>query len=405
MQIFPFRTETFISREVEALRAAGITVITLANQVPPLDSLDDESLRLCSTTCYVFPLTVLRILQIVYAHLWWLLHNFTGYLSCIQILMQEESLDRAIYLRNIKHFAGAVYLAHVIHKQNIQHIHAHYAINAATMALVIATLLNIPFSMTIHNIIFTDRTLMRTKLARAQSIVCISAYSRDALVKEYPDVTNLANKMPIIHCGIHANDFQIARNRKRDASVFVVMTACQLVERKGVRYLLEACGLLYQSGRTFRCIVAGDGEDRTILESLAEELGIAHLVEFVGTYTQKEMLEYFAQSDIFVLPCVVAKDGDRDGIPIVLMEAMAAGVPVISTRVSGIPALIVDNQNGHLVDEKDSEALAAVIQQHMDGAIVRERQIVAARMTIEGQFNMENSTALLIAEFNRKAPV
>jgi len=397
MQIFPFRTETFISREIDAIRATEIDVITLANQRP-----SDESLNSNATTEYLFPLTIPRIFKILFTHIWWLVRNFSAYVHCLRLLMQEESSDRSIWLRNAKHFTGAVYFAYIIRNRDVQHIHAHYAINAATMALMMSTLLDIPFSMTIHNIIFTDRLLMCPKLEDAKFIACISEYSRNALLSDYPNVKNLANKMIVIHCGIHADDFHVERKHNTHDGEFVIMTACQLVERKGVRYLIEACHILYQRGKQFRCIIAGSGEDYHLLKTRVSELGIDHLIEFVGVYTQTELLDYFSIANIFALPCIVSEDGDRDGIPIVLMEAMAAGVPVVSTRVSGIPELIIDGQNGHLIDERDSIALADIIQKHMDGEIDLVEQIDVARTTILNSFNMDKSVSELISCFDGK---
>lgn len=399
MQIFPFRTETFISREVEALRASGIEVITLSNQMPGLESLETATHALCSTTYYVFPLTIVRLMQILLAHIWWLVRHPPTYSRCIRLLMQEESKDRSIWLRNIKHFLGAPYLAYMIRNRNIQHIHAHYAINASTMALVIAILLDIPFSMTIHNIIFTDRTLMRVKLEQAEAIVCISDYSRNAILREYQNIPNLDKKMSIVHCGIHVDDFKVTRASEREPSIFTIMTACQLTERKGVQYLIEACYHLFQAGQKFRCIIAGDGEEREMLEKQVRDYHIEHVVEFVGTYTQQEMKEYFAKSDVFILPCAVAENGDRDGIPIVLMEAMASGIPVISTLVSGIPELIMDGQNGHLVEEKNAVALAMVVQKYMNHEVDLDNQVIKARATIVDEFNMQKSITRLSSLF------
>lgn len=401
VQIFPYRTETFISREVIALRKAGFNVITLANHAPKKDSINSDDWHLRENTAYVFPIGLQRVFMIIFAHLMWIITHFSAYIAALRHLLSEESQNPRVWLRNIMHFVGGVYLAWTIRNKGIEHLHAHYAINAASMALFMSILLEIPFSMTIHNIFFTDNLLMESKLDRAKFIACISGYSRDYLLNKYPEIKILGEKMQIIHCGIPLEKFPFLKSGINPHNPLQIFCACQLVERKGVRFLIEACNKLKQDNISFRCIIAGNGKELSTLKSLVLSFGLNEHIDFVGTYTQEDLLHYFEESVMFVLPCVVAQNGDRDGIPVVLMEAMAVGVPVISTHVSGIPELIESGENGLLVEQKDSEALAEAIKTLLYNPELRHILSQSAYTKVYAEYNMEITIQQLIQQFNK----
>lgn len=403
VQIFPYRTETFISREVKALSARGLNVITVANHAPDMDSISPEDMPLREQTDYVFPINPRRLLMIIFAHLTWIITNFPAYVYAMRLLFSEESKQPKVWLRNLMHFVGGVYLAWIVRKRGIQHLHAHYAINAASMALFMSILLDIPFSMTVHNILFTDRLLMKAKLKRAKFIACISHYSRDYILAEYLSIENLADKMPIVRCGLPLENFFLLKDSTELQNPPQILCASQLVERKGVRYLIEACNILKDDGYNFHCRIAGNGEELSALKNLAESLGLRENIEFVGTYTLDDLLRYFKEADILVLPCVVAQNGDRDGIPIVLMEAMAVGVPVISTSVSGIPELIESGHDGLLVEEKDAQSLAEAIKTLLQNPDLRTQFSQNAYTKIHDEYNMDISVQKLIDLFGRGA--
>ena len=299
------------------------------------------------------------------------------------------------------HFQGAVYITYRIRNVEIDHFHAHFSNNATSLAMFMSILLYIPFSFTVHNNIFVDRLLLPAKLRNAKFIVCISKYSRDALLTDYSDNESTARKTHIIHCGIDPTGFPIKQDYSVKSKVPTILSASQLVERKGTLYLIEACAILKSRGFSFRCMIAGDGKEREFLELRVKELDLSPHVQFTGVYSQAELGTLFEKADIFVLPCIVASTGDRDGIPVVLMEAMQAGLPVISTGVSGISELIYSEHNGILVSEKDASSLADSIQHCLENQKLRQHLGKNAHETIVQDFNLQKTIQTLVTIYEK----
>ncbi len=396
MQFFPYLTETFIYREVLALREHGLNIRTVANRYPAGQDLPPDVAHLKDSTVYIFPLTLTTLVQMIFAHCFWLFTRPRRYLEALRMLVTEDSRRPRIWLRNGMHFAGGTYLAWRLRKQGIGHAHAHFSTNAASLACFAAHFLDIPFSMTVHNELFIERLLLPAKLQRASFIACISDYSRRAVLRDYPDLP-LEHKLKIIHCGITPPAF--ALEQRTSHAVPLILSASQLVERKGILYLVEACAILKGRGLSFRCRIAGDGSQRPVLEAAIQRLGLTQEVELTGRYVQSQMRELFAEADVFVLPCITTGSGEVDGIPVALMEAMAAGISVISTPVSGIPELIESGVNGLLVAEKDALTLADAMQRLLTDPALREALIPAAKARISNEFNSQRAARELAALF------
>ncbi len=396
MQFFPYLTETFIYREALALRELGLDIITVANRPPNPDQLPPDVSHLPQTTRYIFPLTVRKLLEMLFAHLVFCIRRPGAYVHALRILLGEESRHPRIWLRNIMHFAGAGYLAWILRQDSIDHLHAPFSTNAASLALFASILIDCPCSMTIHNEIFIERLLLPAKLRHAQFIACISDYSRQALMEDYPDLT-LHDKFTIVRCGLDPDDFQIVPHKRHTPPV--ILSASQLVERKGIAYLIAACGILKRRNVPFRCTIAGDGDERANLEALVMELELTGDIHFTGRYSQEDIHALFSDADVFVLPCIVTPHGDRDGIPVVLMEAMAAGLPVVSTTISGISELIQAEVNGLLVEEQNPKTLADAIERLLSDESLCQRLTTRARATVEGEFNIHNTSQRLAKLF------
>lgn len=372
-----------------ALRDRGILVSTVANRPPQPEDLPEDVAYLMDDTLYIFPLNLKKLLVMFYAQIFFALLYPRRYWQAWQILLSENSSQGRIWLRNFMHFAGGTYLAWQLRHEGLSQVHAHFSTNAASLACFVAVLLNIDFSITIHNEIFVERLLLPAKLHHAKFIVFISDYSRRSILQEFPEIEG---KSHIVHCGILPQSIHIERH-----SIPTILSAAQLVQRKGMDYLLKSCQILNQRGFHFHCIIAGDGEERPKLEAMASEN-----VVFLGRYQQKDLAEIFAKADIFVLACVTSENGDRDGIPVVLMEAMAAGLPVISSSVSGIPELISDDVDGLLLAEKDAEALADAIMRLFSDDVLYERLRAAAKAKIASEFSIETSSRELAVLFGGK---
>lgn len=394
-QFFPYLTETFVYREVMALRENGFNVVTLANRTPDEKHLSAESKPLMASTSYVFPL---RWLPFLFAHLYFLArypHRYAG--TLIRLMAQTgESWDNR--KRTLGHFAGGVYLARQAQRQGVTHIHAHFSVNAATIGLAISRLLNIGYSFTVHNNIFTDRLVLREKLKSADFIISISEYSRDFLLEFAPNIPNLRDKFRIIRCGISPKSFTPERPTEPAATPHVVYLS-SLAERKGMPVLVEACRILRERGRDFRCTIAGGGEQWFLLQDMLAKHDLLDVVTTPGRYLQEEIRDYLNSADVFVLPCVTARNGDIDGIPVALMEAMAMQVPVISTTVSGVPELIEDGVSGLLVEERNPEQLADAIERILDDPQLAAQMGENGRARVCQAFNLDLITHQLVELF------
>ncbi|RME41108.1 MAG: colanic acid biosynthesis glycosyltransferase WcaL, partial [Caldilineae bacterium] len=331
--------------------------------------------------------------------LYFLLTRPRRYLSTFFLLLTHPGESLHNRLRTFMHFGGAVFLAMQIRRQNIRHIHAHFSVNAATMALVIARLLGISFSFTAHNNFFTDKIVLKEKLRAAKFILAISEYNREYLLKLLPE-EGLRDKFHIVHCGVSPADF-CPPAEKPVNNPPLIFSVSHLTERKGFPVLVEACRLLSERGVPFACLIGGDGAQRPLLEEMIARYGLQEQVKLLGVIFQEDLRQYLCRADIFALPCQVAQNGDMDGIPVALMEAMAMELPVVSTRISGIPELVTDGHDGLLVEQKDPVALADALQRLLTDPALRHRLGKRARQKIVQSFDVDKSAARLAQIFHR----
>jgi colanic acid/amylovoran biosynthesis glycosyltransferase len=396
-QHFPVLTETFVYREITALRKLGVEIVPLANRTVSRDMLPKEAQPFLDETISVFPLAYFSIF---WAHVYFAFRFPRCYLRMWLTLLREPSRSPRIWLRNIAHVVGATLLAYRIRNQGIDHIHAHFSNNSASLAMHIATLLHISFSFTVHNNHFTDRLLLKEKYQRASFMAVISHYSRDALYQMVDVPEPLRKKAHIVRCGVSPYDFS-PKPLGDKGEPFTILFASQLAPRKGAAYLVQACKLLVEKGYHFRCIIAGDGIQRMPLEQLVVDCNLQGKITFHGRYFQEEFQDLLQLADVFVLPCCVTSNGDIDGIPVVLMEAMSSQIPVISTTVSGIVELIDDMVSGLLVAQKDAHSLGLAIERLMLDNTLRHQLAVGGREKIIAEFNIDHTAQQLHALFKQ----
>jgi len=395
-QSFPALTQTFIYREVFGLERKGFRVAAFAIWKPAKDKLSQESRHLVDSSSYVFPISWPRFLG---THLYFLFTRPIKYIGTLFFVLARKGENARNRLRAFFHFCEAVYLSKKMQSQHIRHIHAHFTIGAATIALVVSRLLDISFSFTAHNIFFTDRVVLKEKIREARFISAISEFTRQFLTSLVPD-DNIDGKIHIVHCGLSPSDFSPPNPRPAN-DVPVLLFVAQLAERKGAPILVEACRILAERGVSFRCVIVGDGPQKALVEQLVEQYALQEVVELAGVVFQEHLKEYLNRADVFVLPCMIASNGDMDGIPVSLMEAMAMEIATVSTYVSGIPELIEDGQSGLLVKEKDAEALADALQRLLEDDELRTRLGKNGRQKVMEEFNIDKSAAQLATLFER----
>jgi len=279
-----------------------------------------------------------------------------------------------------------------------ERIHAHWATYPSTAAMVLADNLDIPFGFTCHaHDIFLQDHLLKLKIKRADIPVTISDFNIAFLEKRLGD---LPKKPKIVHCGVDIDEFAYQRDERRANSIVAVG---RLDEIKGFDHLIHACARLKKKGIDVTCDVIGEGEQRSMLERLISNFGLEHNVRLLGVMSQDEVRRRIQEAEIFALPSIPDRNGNMDGIPVALMEAMALGTPVISTRVSGIPELIEHQQTGWMCEPKDVDGLASGLEMLLSDADLRDRLAAAARKRIEDDFDCRKEAGKLLQLFEAAA--
>ncbi|HKF55886.1 MAG TPA: glycosyltransferase, partial [Blastocatellia bacterium] len=297
------------------------------------------------------------------------------------------------------HFFEAAYLVDVLSRSPADHLHAHFASTPTRVALFAHRLSGIPYTFTAHakDIFVSDLEAFRVKFEGARAVVTCTQYNRDFLSKQFGPLCD--GKLHCIYHGLDISQFKFSLSRRDEAGEPVILSVARLVEKKGLEDLIIAADILRRRGRTFKVEIIGSGPLRDPLKAHAQRLGLADRVSLVGAQAHDAVCRAYQRASVFVLPCIVASNGDRDGIPNVLLEAMASGVPVVSTPVSGIPELIESGVNGILVPQHDARSLADAIEGLLASRELSERLVRAATTKLDSSFSLEASAEQLLAVF------
>lgn len=298
------------------------------------------------------------------------------------------------------HFALACRWAAALRADPPAHIHSQWIHSAGTVAMYGAWLLDRPFSFTGHAAdLFRNRQALATKIARAEFIVCISEFHRQF----YLENGARPEQLFVAYCGIDTSHFT-PRRRLRDRSrPYHILSSGRLVEKKGFPDLIRACAILRDRGLDFRCTIAGSGPDEAALRAQIRAAGLEDLVTLTGeALKQEDIPDFMAMGDVYTLPCVWASDNDVDGLPQMLMEAMACGLPAVSTRLVGIPDLIRDGETGLLIESEDPEALAdALMRLEADDGLADCLSEAGYRHLVD-KFDIDRCLDPLIERFRAK---
>jgi colanic acid/amylovoran biosynthesis glycosyltransferase len=300
----------------------------------------------------------------------------------------------------LAHFVAACHWARGLRNQPVSHIHSQWIHSGGTVGMYGAWLLGASFSFTGHAAdLFRDRAALRDKIRRAKFIICISEFHRRFFLEEGAR----PEQLHVAYCGIDVEQMAPRREPRPDGAPFTILSSGRLVEKKGFDRLIDACGILRQRGREFRCVIAGDGPLLESLQQRIEQQGLQSLVEMAGKPLKQEDIPAFMHNgDLYALACVWAPDCDVDGLPQMLMEAMACGLPAVSTDLVGIPDLIEDGRTGLLVPAEDVEALAGALERLMDGAGLRQRLAAAGRQRVLEAFDIQTSLEPLLRLFRER---
>lgn len=290
----------------------------------------------------------------------------------------------------------AINLAIALQNRNIRHLHVHFASTPTSVARLASAITGIPYSFTAHAVdIFVDTVDddLRTKFAQAHHAVTISAYNLRFLRRRFPDVTS---RLHLVRNGLELDRFPYRDPRPIGATVRVAAVG-RLVEKKGFQHLVPAAAELVAQGVPLDLRIAGTGVLAAELQAAVEQQGLADHVRLLGPQTQDQVHELLDSCDVFVAPCVVGADGNADGMPTVLLEAMATGAPCISTAVTGIPEVVRNGRTGILTRPGDPHRLASAIRRMSAPSTDRVSLARNARALIERDYDVRQQAEALRA--------
>lgn len=300
----------------------------------------------------------------------------------------------------------AAALAMHIQDDGITHIHAHFGSSATTVSRLASMFSGVAYSTTLHaKDIFhedTDFIALKKKIEDAKLAITISdfnvAYLNQKLDLPAGCVRRIYNGLDLQRFTYTAKS-DVEKPSEEARSAHKIVSVGRLVEKKGFRYLIDACQRLVEKGLMFSCQIIGTGELMGELEAQIVQLGLSEYVAMTGALPQKEVIKHIRSADVFVAPCIVGNDNNMDGIPTVLLEAMALGTPCISTNVTGIAEAVIDQETGFMVEPGQATPLADVITQVLSDRVRSQRIALQARQHIERNFNVRDNAEMLRAVF------
>jgi glycosyltransferase involved in cell wall biosynthesis len=389
---FPRLSETFVLNEILEVRRQGLETVIYALEDPSEAIVDPEAARLRSDVRYLHrPGRGGRSWARLAAGA--ALQGVARPHRALRVMWALVRTHRSA--ASLRHAVEGMWLARELRARRVTHLHAHFAHTPAAVAYMTHLAGGVPFSFTAHaKDLYT--TLPRNVVIRARAarfvITCTEFNQRflEGLVGEPP--------VPI-HVLYHGADLSRFNPAGQHPEGGRIVSVGRLVPKKGYPHLIEALAHLHHEGVPFVCEIYGGGPMREELAARASASGLSNRVKFHGARLQGEILAAYRIAAVVALAPVVTDDGDRDGIPNVLVEAMACAVPVVSTRISGIPELIDDGTDGLLVDPADAVALARAIERVLTDAELASRLARAGRRKVERLFDVSTNSKVLVDLF------
>ena len=300
------------------------------------------------------------------------------------------------------YLAEALLVGQWMRRQALNHLHVHFGGPVATVGMITAQAWNVPWSVTLHGpdeFFDQEAFYLRQKIESASFIVCISDFCRSQVLRVAPTLSD--SRLEVVRLGVDCAALQPASQLQDPNSVATAGLVCtgRMVAAKGHRILLEALAPLIAEGIELTCTLIGDGPERSALEALSARLGISGQIRFLGAQAHHATLAEVAQADVFVLASFA------EGLPVALMEAMALGVPCVSTTIAAIPELIEDGENGFLVSPSNVEALSGALRSLAKDKDLRRKLGQQARVTVEARYNLGRNLDLLASTWRRRLGV
>jgi len=383
---FPRLSETFVLNEFLELRRQGVPVRLFALSDPHEAHVQPEAEQLRPEVGYLGDGPRWRRLRAAAATAG---RHPQGSGRALVFALRRRS--RATW----RHLYEALVLVDHLDREGIGHLHAHFAHSPSAVADLAHRVSGVPYSFTTHakDLYTTRRDYVAARGRTARFVVTCTEANGTYLHEEIG-----LDRDRVLVCR-HGVDLDLFRSVPRQPVAGRILSVGRLVPKKGFDTLLRACGLLAGRTTSFECVIVGDGPEREKLEALVRELGITQWVRLEHGRPQPDLLGEYARAEIFALSPRVMPDGDRDGLPNVLLEAMAAGVPVVATAVSAVPELVVDGVTGRLSPPDDAHRLADALQQLLDDPTERRRLARAGQAHVSTEFDLARCVRPLAAHF------
>lgn len=385
---YPAFSHTFVLREVQNLRKQGFEIQVASINPPdrPLEKLTSVERQEAETTFYVKSQGLGAVLPAIG---WTLRHYPMGFFRSLLFAWKLSRLDVARWVYNHFYWIEALIIGRWMQQHGLEHLHIHFATPAATVGMIARQAFPIQYSLTVHGPDeFYDAPgyHLREKVIHAKFILCISHFARSQLMKLAP--VSHWDKLHVCRLGVDPEVFlPIERDAENDR--FTIVCVGRLAEAKGHMILLRAVKRLHDAGRALRVYLIGAGPLEAELKNWVVAHGLRDVVTLTGPIDQDHIRDYYASADCFALASFA------EGIPVVLMEAMAMTIPCVTTRITGIPELIHDESDGLLVAAGDDVGLAAAIGLLVDDPALRRKLGQAGRARVVTDYNLERNMRLL----------
>jgi len=385
---FPCRTETFALREIEGLSECGVDVTVLAagGQSPPPATMQHTDVHYRPSVCSIQAILAMGYLLRRYPY------GIMRLLTHTLRLVWECPSDAKILIANLHTIA---YFARCLDQKNVLCIHAYFLSWPACIAMALAIATKRPFSIAAHaRDIFVEQGALTLKVLHASFLTTCTRQGLSHLKANLP--VGLHGKLYLHYHGIrtsqisciHSSDEQIDRH---------IVAIGRLVPKKGFNFLLRALALLKEELPDCRLQIAGDGPQRPELIDLIRELDLSQTAELLGWQEPGSIIPLLSTAAVLAVPSVVATDGDRDGIPNVILEAFACGIPVVASNLEGISEVVRDGETGLLVEPGNSKQLASAIRQVLTDKNIYTRLSRNALQVVQEQFDLARNTKQLAA--------
>ena len=388
---YPRISETFISNEILLLESLGFKIHIISMR-HPREPFTHASVKNIKAGVDYLPSTIWGNLFPLF------IHNFL--LAVKKPILYFKAVKKAIvrWMRTrksatLKHLLQAGYLVHkILPGKNIVHFQAHFAHSPTSVAFFSSLLSNIPFSFFAHakDIYTSDTRQLKEKIDMARFVVTCTKYNQAYL-------SELAGKIqtPVfcVYHGINLDYFSSKERETKCTPPYKIITVARMTQKKGLEDVYQALAVLRDKGFEFKHSLIGQGDDQPKIVALIKKLKLENLTELCGTLTHEQVIGHYASSDLFVLGCKIADNGDRDGIPNVMAESMAMNLPVVATNVSGIPEFLEDRVTGLMVPQKDPLALANAMETLLTDNVLRQQVAREAKKRITKEFN--NKTLIM----------